>query len=187
MASQTSVRPALAVFGLVYLQLILGALMRHTESGLAIPDFPTTAGRLLPWFGEETLGWINAWRADYSIDHEQHLEAVSMGQVLIHFAHRVGAALVTGAVLLFATIMFRHRESMHAQWRLAHAMTICLLVQLVLGASTIWTQKVPIIASLHVAVGAALLGLSTLAVLGAFPFRAPEPDTAGTEAASLSA
>lgn len=186
-SSNTFVRPALAVFGLIYLQLILGALMRHTESGLAIPDFPTTAGRLVPWFGEETLGWINAWRADYSIDHEQHLEAVSMGQVLIHFAHRVGATLVTGAVVFFTAIMFRNRESMRAQWPLAHAMMFCLLVQLVLGASTVWTQKVPIIASLHVAVGAALLGLSTLAVLRALTFRAPESDAAGTEAASLSA
>ena len=45
-----------AVFaaGVVYLQLVLGALVRHTESGLAIPDFPLSFGRVIPPFGELT-------------------------------------------------------------------------------------------------------------------------------------
>src|SRR5712692_10448465 len=46
-------QPALRVLavvtaGMVYLQLILGALMRHMGAGLAIPDFPLAFGRLLP-------------------------------------------------------------------------------------------------------------------------------------------
>src|SRR5687767_1761706 len=38
---------AIAV-GLIYLQLIVGAVMRHYEAGLAIPDFPTSYGGVLP-------------------------------------------------------------------------------------------------------------------------------------------
>src|SRR5205823_8903198 len=34
--------------GMIYLQLILGALMRHMGAGLAIPDFPLAFGRLVP-------------------------------------------------------------------------------------------------------------------------------------------
>ena len=34
----------LIIVGFVYIQLILGALMRHTASGMAIPDFPTMGG-----------------------------------------------------------------------------------------------------------------------------------------------
>src|SRR5688572_25978876 len=36
--------------GAVYVQLILGALMRHTQSGLAIPDFPLALGGIIPPF-----------------------------------------------------------------------------------------------------------------------------------------
>src|SRR2546427_4878398 len=34
----------------VYVQLILGALMRHTAAGLAIPDFPLALGHIIPPF-----------------------------------------------------------------------------------------------------------------------------------------
>src|SRR4029078_3739104 len=51
----------------VYFQLILGALMRHTNSGLAIPDFPLSFGHIIPPF--------------------------TSNKVIIHFAHRVGAVI----------------------------------------------------------------------------------------------
>ncbi len=37
-----------ALAALVYAQILLGALMRHTGAGLAIPDFPLALGRILP-------------------------------------------------------------------------------------------------------------------------------------------
>src|SRR5437867_2708610 len=40
--------PWAAATGLVYAQLVLGAVMRHTGAGLAIPDVPLVFGRLLP-------------------------------------------------------------------------------------------------------------------------------------------
>src|SRR2546426_11305244 len=57
----------------VYVQLILGALMRHTNAGLAIPDFPLAFGHIIPPF--------------------------SSNKVLIHFAHRLGAVVVTGMIV----------------------------------------------------------------------------------------
>lgn len=180
---QVLMRPALMLCGVVFLQLILGALMRHTESGLAIPDFPSTAGRWVPWFGEDTLSWINAWRANYSIDHEQYLGPVVMGQVLVHFGHRVGAAVVCGVVVYYSVMAFRQREENRSAWRLAAALIGCLVLQVGLGASTIWTQKTPIVASFHVAVGAALLGLGALAVLRVFPYKS-EPSGGVAKAAT---
>src|SRR5687767_2281718 len=34
--------------GAVFVQLVLGAVMRHTKAGLAIPDFPLSLGRVVP-------------------------------------------------------------------------------------------------------------------------------------------
>ena len=34
--------------GVIYVQILLGATMRHTGAGLAIPDFPLAFGGLLP-------------------------------------------------------------------------------------------------------------------------------------------
>ena len=43
--------PVFLVTGFVFLQLTIGALMRHTQSGLAITDFPLAGGHFFPPFG----------------------------------------------------------------------------------------------------------------------------------------
>ena len=58
---------------LVYTQILLGATMRHTNAGMAIPTFPLAFGHIVPPF----------WNAG----------------IAIHFAHRVGAGVVTIFVL----------------------------------------------------------------------------------------
>ena len=62
-------RVAVATTALIYTQILIGATMRHNDAGLAIPDFPLAFGHVLP----------PAWNA----------------KVAIHFAHRVGAVIVT--------------------------------------------------------------------------------------------
>ena len=57
---------------LIYAQILVGATMRHTGAGLAIPDFPLMFGHLVP----------------------DHWDA----KIAVHFAHRVGALVVTLAV-----------------------------------------------------------------------------------------
>src|SRR5881396_3521637 len=46
-------RLATATTALIFLQILIGAAMRHTGAGLAIPDFPLMFGRLVPdhWSG----------------------------------------------------------------------------------------------------------------------------------------
>src|SRR6267143_1734710 len=46
----------------IYIQLILGALMRHNNAGLAIPDFPANYGHILPPTNQHDLKTINDWR-----------------------------------------------------------------------------------------------------------------------------
>ena len=137
-------QPGLAVIaglstGVIYIQLILGALMRHTGAGLAIPDFPLALGRLVPPF--DAPG------------------------VLIHFMHRVGAVAVT---LCIAWVVARAvREHANERQLLRPALTLgsLLLVQLTLGALTIWTGRAVLPVTAHVAVGAAVLATSLFLTL----------------------
>ena len=52
-------RAAVSLTLLVFVQLVLGALMRHTSSGLAIPDFPKMGGLWIPTFSENMINNIN--------------------------------------------------------------------------------------------------------------------------------
>ena len=47
--------PAYFVALSIYIQLIIGAIMRHTESGLAIPDFPLSGGYIIPLFNQSMI------------------------------------------------------------------------------------------------------------------------------------
>lgn len=87
---------ALIIGGLVYIQLVIGALMRHTASGLAIPDFPTMGGLWFPTFSETMINNINAHLFDLDLD------MVSRTQVIIHFMHRLVAVIIIGAIGFFA-------------------------------------------------------------------------------------
>jgi heme a synthase len=152
---------AVATSGAIFLQLILGALMRHTGSGLAIPDFPLSYGHLIPPTDSTLLPAINEYRIGWN------LPAVTMSQIWIHFAHRIGALLVTATVLLNVFhILYSYRES---KLREPSVILLTLLVtQVLLGALTVWTGKGVEIATAHVAVGALLLGLSVVVSVRSF-------------------
>jgi len=133
--------------GTIYLQLMLGAMMRHTNSGLAIPDFPLAFGGIIPRF-----------------------ESTS---IMIHFAHRIGALLVTGMVFWTLTRIVSGYRSHKRLFHPALSIASLLLVQLMLGALTIWTQKAVMITTLHVVSGAVILGISLLLTLRAFAMVTP--------------
>ena len=123
-------RLALAVPALVYVQILLGATMRHNDAGLAIPDFPLAFGRLLP--PEWSLG------------------------VGLHFAHRLGAVAVTiAAVALILRILRVHRHRPELA-RPALLLGAVLLAQIGLGAWTVWSGLQPHINTAHVATGGLL-------------------------------
>jgi cytochrome c oxidase assembly protein subunit 15 len=132
---------ALATAAAVFLQLLLGAVMRHTKSGLAIPDFPLAFGRILPPF--ET------------------------SKIAIHFSHRVGALVVSALVIWTVTRIMRHYRDAKKLFRPALLLICALITQLTLGAFTVWTQKDVIITTAHVATGALILGTSLFLALRA--------------------
>jgi heme a synthase len=89
-------------------------------------------------------------------------------------AHRFGALLVAvGVIWFFASA---HREKISPLRGLSTAWLIGVLVQLALGAWTIWSNKAADVATTHVAVGATMLGLG--AVICAFCLRKNETPSA---------
>jgi cytochrome c oxidase assembly protein subunit 15 len=79
---------AVVLCGSVYLQLIIGALMRHSEAGLAVPDFPNSGGTLLPTFDDRMFQYVNDMLFAFGKD------AVDWSQILIHLLHRFFAFLI---------------------------------------------------------------------------------------------
>jgi len=156
---QSIQKGALLMGGFVYIQLILGALMRHTASGLAIPDFPTVGGMWIPTFSSEMIENINYILFDLDLD------SVSKGQVIIHFIHRLGAVIITGTIGYFYA---KYGETIKASQR-SKAVFISIIaiviIQFSLGVLTVLSARSPYIASFHVVTGAALLGLCTLFLL----------------------
>ena len=99
-SSETSLKKLCTlVLVCIYVQILLGAVMRHTHSGQAIIDFPLSYGALLPPTSDAALESINLDRV-----WEHDLEAVTLGQMWIHFAHRAGALVVAVAII----VLVRH-------------------------------------------------------------------------------
>jgi heme a synthase len=160
---------AVATSGMILLQLVLGAWMRHSDAGLAIPDFPLSYGSLVPSLDEVALADVNHARV------ESGLAPVTEGQIWIHFSHRIGALLVFSLVLAFAEhILWTYKDEKRLR-EPAIVLATLVIVQALLGALTVWTGKGVQISTAHVATGALLLGLS--AFLTARVFRLfPVPD-----------
>ena len=153
------------LFGLVYAKLILGALMRHTSSGLAIPDFPTMGGLWIPTFTEKMVNNINVTLFDLD------LEMISKWQVVIHFFHRLGAFVITS---VFAYFIYRYRKIIKHNLvvrKFILIITFIVIAQITLGVATILSVKNPYIASFHVATGACLLGVFALFILNISPLK----------------
>jgi cytochrome c oxidase assembly protein subunit 15 len=132
---------ALATTALVYVQILIGATMRHTEAGLAIPDFPWAFGQLLP----------------------PHWDA----KIAIHYAHRVGALLVSAMILGTTLHVFVRERSRRELVRPSVLLLALLAVQVTLGAFVIWSGKQFVINSLHVMTGASVLSTSLVLTLRA--------------------
>jgi len=135
----------------VFCQLVLGALTRHMGAGLAIPDFPLAFGRLVPPL--ETTG------------------------IAVHFAHRCGALVVTGLVAALVATVVRTAPALRP---LAVLLAALVATQITLAAIVIWTHRAVTPTTLHLVVGAAILGTCV-----AITLRAARIARAGSPAVAL--
>lgn len=153
---------ALILTGLIYIQLIVGAVLRHTYSGLSILDIPTMAGGYLPWVTSEVLAKANDLR------YAAGLAPVAAWQVAVHMAHRLMGVLIGVYGLVFFAAIMKSKLPFVLR-RQAFWMLMIVFTQVSLGFVTVYTQKQYIITSVHVVTGALLLGLSFLLTLRLYP------------------
>jgi cytochrome c oxidase assembly protein subunit 15 len=148
----------LAICGLIICQLLVGATMRHEHAGLSISDFPLAYGQAWPKTDPASVDAYNAERSQRDIN----AKPTSALSINIQMAHRVGAVLVTVAILAAAAAMWLtpNTASILRGWSAAWVGLVFL--QFTLGAFTIWTNKAADVATAHVAVGALTLVLGTL-------------------------
>ena len=134
-------RVAAVTTGWIYLQIVVGATMRHTGAGLAIPDFPLAFGQLIP----------------------PHWDA----KIAIHFAHRVGALVATLLILATTAHVFYHHRIRRELVRPSILLLVLLTAQITLGALTVLSGKHYIVNSLHVVTGGSVLVTSLVLTLRA--------------------
>jgi heme a synthase len=140
------------VTAMVFVQLALGAAMRHSHTGLSIPDFPTVYGGVLPPLDAPSVARINEERAAI-----QNAPPITAGLILLQYVHRIWAALiVVGLVSVASGILRERRIPVPVHWA-AGAWIALVGAQFGLGAWTIWSNKAADIATAHVFVGALTL------------------------------
>jgi cytochrome c oxidase assembly protein subunit 15 len=142
---------------LIFVQLIIAAAMRHQHAGLAISDFPLAHGRLWPDTGADAIARYNAQRV--SINAENPITAF---QIELQMAHRVVALAILILTAVSAWQAWRRLGGKDLLTKLALAWFALILLQVGLGAATIWTNKAADVATAHVLVGALALAAGTL-------------------------
>ena len=118
---------------LLFIQLGIAAVMRHSFAGLAIPTFPWSNpdGGLIPEVWDFRVG--------------------------IHFAHRAMAVVLTLAVVSYAIAIWRDRAASPAMRSGASTLLSLLGLQIIIGAAIIRTMRNPTITTVHVLIGALTL------------------------------
>jgi heme o synthase len=140
-------RLAVVVSLAIFAQMILGSWVTGHHAGLAYADFPLMNGALLP--------------------------AIVGSEQAAHFAHRL-MSIVLVALVVWLLVAVRRSSSAELPRRLAHGMAVLIVVQIVLGGLNVWSRLSALFVVPHLAVGAALFGLSVWFVLAARRLRVAE-------------
>lgn len=121
--------------GAVFMQLILGAVIRHTHRlGIADDGILTTGGKWFPGFGDFDLG--------------------------ILFSHKAWAVVVFWISIALSLFVARSlRENRGLRWH-AYGMSVLLAAQLGLGMLIIVTAKTFWVTNFHVLTGLTILALA---------------------------
>lgn len=111
----------------VYVQMILGAVMRHAGAGLACVELPLCRGTLFPSAGNAYL--------------------------VLHMLHRMLGLVVLATVVVVSTMVFRSAHGLRHMRLLAALAPVLVLCQLVLGWLSIssFLDVIPVTAHLGVA------------------------------------
>jgi cytochrome c oxidase assembly protein subunit 15 len=155
---------------LIFLQLVLGATMRHQHAGLSINTFPSAYGKLWPDTSPDAIARYNAERMEIT-----NINPITAFQVILQMIHRIVALAILMGVAICAVLARRKLGKNDALAKFALFWLGLIAVQILLGAATIWTNKAADVATAHVMAGALSLVTGTLWCLIAFGRSAKVP------------
>lgn len=131
---------------LVFAQSVVGGVVRHTDAGMACPDFPTCIGEWVP--------------------------PLQNSLVASHFLHRLVGVAATLAVVILAVKLARAGAPAFVRRTAALALAL-VAAQFTLGVVSVFTVLAVVPVSLHTLGAAALL--SVLVLLAAWGRLGPRP------------
>ena len=140
--------------------------MRHMQAGLAVPDFPLVFGQVFPSLSPDALAQYNQ-QLIQSYGRLAADEPITASQILIQVMHRYWAVIVSGMIIWTSIRLIRLSSVSKKLSRFAYMLLGLLVIQILLGAFTVLSQKAVDITTAHVATGALLLVCSTLLTLHA--------------------
>jgi cytochrome c oxidase assembly protein subunit 15 len=147
--------------GAIFLQLIIGATMRHEHAGLAVEEYPLILqGQLWPPLDEESISELNRSRMDIFTD-----EPITATHIVVHMTHRTWAVFVVCLILACFNSLRRAYGRDRVFHKLGTFWVFLVCFQFSLGALTIWTGKSADVATAHVAFGALTLLTSSVLTL----------------------
>jgi len=158
----------LATTILIFLQLVLGATMRHQHAGLAIPDFPTAYGKIWPDTSAAAVAHYNEHRMSVIAENP-----ITAAQIILQMVHRIVALVIFMGVVVSMQLAWRRLGRRDPLTRLTVFWLALIAGQIALGAWTIWSNKAADVATAHVLVGA--LSLVTGVLWYAVAFHRLEP------------
>jgi len=153
-------------------QLALGSAVRHSKSALAIPDWPTHYGQLMPPMSQADIDAAVAAVPDDQrhekfalprLDQQGNLlpGGYADWQVHLHFTHRLGAYLIFAFGFVYIAWLWRTYPGQPKILWPATLFAGLLILQVLLGISTVVTGEHPTLATSHQSVGAILIGTAT--------------------------
>ena len=121
---------------LIFLQAVLGAYVRHSQAGLACPDFPKCLGYWIP--------------------------PELSGKVLVHFSHRIIAYLI---FIIFLTLYFISKtiKNLNPYRKYINLAILFVLFQIILGIAVVYTKLTFYITALHISFALIILSITLFA------------------------
>jgi len=183
---RVGLRTSYALLAILLVQLIMGALIRHTSTASAIPDAPLVYGGFLPPTSQEEIGrrfyelggdefrlYVHDPVAPKDASGQEKLDILrttptrpaeppKMGYVHLQWLHRVfGFFVIPGAIVALGYRVAKQPGALAvSRWPLL-LLGGLWIVQALLGMSVIWSRERWEIATGHQAVGALFLAVAT--------------------------
>jgi len=169
------------LISLIFVQLLLGATMRHQHAGLAIWDFPLAHGQVWPATDESSIAVYNANR----VELQQNLHAsnqlfdadgnpktylatghdILAWHIWLQMLHRLGAVATLALAFALAIKVWRSFGQAHGFKMMGFTLLAMIIAQAGLGVWTLLSNKAADVATGHVVLGAACLALASMMLM----------------------